>query len=436
LRFLLFINIVFAIVFLNASVHFGQNATLSNRELDRDTIEYASQLFREGRLKESRSVLNELRRTDQITDDGYLMLAYIEFWDGYPSRAKNLLNRIHADYHDIVGVEYLRNEIENQQIGQINIAYINKSDNQPLHSEQIRIGASVYRNKYIHPVLDATYYSFDTAIETVNSIRLMANNTFRTGLTGHSLGVSMGLYADNSFDIIELIGSIKYTHRFTGKLYSDVEFTKEPYLYHYQNVAAPFFTYQFISGLRYYSDNRYYSELKYQRWLYEDENYQDILSIYFVQNTLKKTGTNLYIGYAFSYSNANQSRYVIDQPESINTNTTLVKGVYFPYYTPNQDMAHSILLSIESDIKKTISANLALKYGVYAFARQPYYYVEMNNPSTIIFETYNFEHHPFEISGGADFLLSRSLSIHARYEYKRLKYYTTNDLFLTLRVFI
>lgn len=418
------------------SEHFGQDIAVSIGESGRDSIEYAGKLFEEGRLKEARSVLYTLDRTGQLSDDGYIMLAYIEFWDGKPGRAKNLLNRIDAGYHEMAGVQYLRNEIENQQTGQIQVAYNNKRDNQPLSSNQIRIVSSAYRNKYIHPEIDAMFYSFDTESGTINSLDLKVNNTFRTGLTGHSLAVAMGIYSDSAFDFTEIIGGIKYTHRFTGRFYSDVEFTKEPYLYHYRNLTTPFYTYQFIGGLRYFINNRFYSEFKLQRWIFEDENHQDILSFYYVQNILNSTRSNLYIGYAFSYSTAQQSRFIPEQPEVNTSNTLLISGIYFPYYTPNQDRTHSIILSTESDLTKRVSANLSLKYGIYATARQPFYYIGQSTPSTIEFDTYNFQHHPFELSGGATFSINRSLSIYGKYEYKQLKYYTTNDFVMTLRILI
>lgn len=418
------------------SEHLGQDIAVSIGESGSDSIQYARKLFQEGRLKEARSVLYAIDRTSQLSDDGYIMLAYIEFWDGKPDRAKILLNRIDAGYHDMTGVQYLRNEIENQQTGQIHVAYNNKRDNQPLSSNQYRIGASAYRNKYFHPEIDALFYSFDTESGTIKTLDLKVNNTFRTGLTGHSFAVAMGIYSDSAFDFTEIIGNIKYTHRFTGRLYSDVEFKKEPYLYHYRNLTTPFYTFQIIGGLRYFIDNRFYSELKLQRWIFEDDNHQDILSFYYVKNFLNSTRSNLYIGYAFSYSTAQQSRFIPEKPEVISSNTLLISGVYFPYYTPNQDMSHSIILSTESDLTKRGSANLSLKYGLYATARQPFYYVGQSSPSTIEFDTYNFQFHPFEISGGATFSINRSLSIQGKYEYKHLKYYTTNDLVITLRILI
>jgi hypothetical protein len=436
LRIILIIGYVSGILLVSTSTAFAQDLGVQVDANRNESVEQVSQLFRDGRLHESRKILYELIESGQITDDGYLMLAYIEFWDGYPSRALSHLNKISIGYHDVSSIQFLRMEIRNQQTGQISLSYTSKNDNQPLSSDQFSIGGTVYKNRFFNPLVNFDYLSFDAENKRINTIKILANNTFRTGLSGHAFTASFGLYSDDKIDNTAIIGGIRYSHRLTPKLYSDIEFAKEPYLYHYRSLLVPFFTYQFISGLRYYTDNRYYSEIKFQRWLYEDENHQDIFSFYFIQNILTQTRTNLYIGYSFSYSHADQSRFIIDQAESILPNTENISGVYFPYYTPNQDMSHSILLSTQSNVSSNITVDLAIKHGLYSTARQPFYYVEQSNPPTTSFATYDFQYYPLEISGKVVFRVSSSVALQGSYEYKRLKYYTTNDVFFVLRFFI
>lgn len=104
---------------------------------DENNLEKGLQLYRDGDLKESRQILNALDRAGRLNDDGRLVLAYIEFWDGFPSRANMHLSKISIEYHNVSDAEFLRLQIENQLRLKLDMSYGITEDNQPLSSNRV-----------------------------------------------------------------------------------------------------------------------------------------------------------------------------------------------------------------------------------------------------------------------------------------------------------
>jgi len=419
---------------INPSTHFAQDSATPVFISIESSLEKALELFRDGQLRESRRILNALDQAGQLNEDGYLALAYIEFWDGFPTRAKLHLGNISSGYQNIQDVEFLHLQIDNQLRFRLDLTYGATDDNQPLNTSHLRVDVSLFKNRYLNPDFSLVKYSFDTQGGIYHSIKFVGQNTIRTGLTGHSLNTSLGFYVDDDYGRFNLLGGVKYSHKLTSNIFVNGEVKREPYLHHNRNLASVFFTNQIIGGLRYEKENIYYSEIKYQRWIFADDNWQDIFSFYYVRNLLQVNAADFYIGYALNYSHANESRFIVGQnginPEKMES----VSGNYFPYYTPYHDQSHSIVLSGKLNAGKSLTATADLKYGVYSTAKQPFYFYPSDESLGVIMGTYDLKYNPLEISGKITYRISNRIELQAHYAYKRLKYYTLEELFTSLRI--
>ncbi|MBC8314381.1 MAG: tetratricopeptide repeat protein [Bacteroidales bacterium] len=147
------------------------------------------------------------------------------------------------------------------------------------------------------------------------------------------------------------------------------------------------------------------------------------------------------LGYGFSYSNARENRFVKDGSDSeIIANydpTAGIKGIYYPYFTPNDQQIHSGLAAIGIHPTKWIDLGISGNVGFYATTLVPYFYLDTDSTGTIVISDREFSkkrYFPYTISAFAAVQLSKKISLRADYRYNSTYFYSEHSVSLQLMI--
>lgn len=167
------------------------------------------------------------------------------------------------------------------------------------------------------------------------------------------------------------------------------------------------------------------------------DNHYYTAGVWLVTPALKLSVFSFKAGYGFSYSDSKESTYVSDKSlnEIIDNwdTTTVVTGVYDPFFSPNKQSVHSAILIITAVPVPKLNISLTANYGFLAKAQTPYLYLDKHNNGEIYIhrEFYEDRYHPLQFDGKISYDISGDFSIYGYYTYQRTNFYTLNLFGLT-----
>ncbi|MCF6342177.1 MAG: tetratricopeptide repeat protein, partial [Bacteroidales bacterium] len=129
------------------------------------------------------------------------------------------------------------------------------------------------------------------------------------------------------------------------------------------------------------------------------------VSAWLVTPELKASVFRFRIGYGFNYSDSDKDTFVakesladiLDNWDS----TTVVDGVYDPFFSPNEQAVHSAILMISILPTKDLNISLNTNYGFLATAKTPYLFLSKKNSGKVYIDRkfYEDRYHPIKIYG-------------------------------------
>lgn len=177
------------------------------------------------------------------------------------------------------------------------------------------------------------------------------------------------------------------------------------------SLAAPLTTTTPALGLR--VDGRWLGEAAAQRTQYPDNNAVNTAYAWLLAPIAIEKEFTLHLGYAFSYQDANQSRYT-------------VAGRYEPYFTPDQELEHSIAGSLVTWQKSGARLQLNGSYAVYGRRTTPSVIFGPGAPGKIgpRFIAFGVQHfHPYDIHAATSLPLQKNIALTIDAERIRTSFY-------------
>lgn len=139
----------------------------------------------------------------------------------------------------------------------------------------------------------------------------------------------------------------------------------------------------------------------------------------------------LLMGYSASYSNSNVNSYIpVNSLNEIVANFTpnqSIAGIYSPYFTPNNQIINSALLSLNMTLSKHVSILISGDIG-YGTINNPYLFLDKNSAGTLfINKGYSMESFvPADATVGFNYHIDKTWLIQAKYVYRNTYFFTSN----------
>ena len=394
-------------------------------------LDYGKMLFELNELNHAQKILTEFTAMDTINLDAKYILGIIHYWRGRSNLAKSYLK-------DVLGHDPLNQnaaailvQIETAQAPYLNVSTGYYNDNQPIHKVPSTVEFGFYTSRYLAPKINIQ----SQQIENQNAAyQASIGNSFDFQPIGLKAEVQIGAAKLPAGNSLKWIGSLSLDQKITKYLSANMSAVEKPYYYTLSSLTTPVMQTEYSASLawgknysnptekvKFSSFKNWNMKAAYGLQQFEDNNTIKNAYAWILTPPAGFTALKVRLGYAYSYTNANELRYA--SQKSVNNILAnwlpdmKIAGIYNPYFTPRNQQIHSVIGQVAYTVSKSLSFGLKGSYAVYASAEAPYLY--LSSPTTVAGGTSPLTYTPFDIKFTGNYQLSKQLTIEGGYTYTR-----------------
>lgn len=394
-------------------------------------LEYGRILFNLNKMTKARQFLDTYVKHDSLNAEANILLSYIDFWQGHIQAAKKRSLFLLQHYPGNAEAQDILKQIRYNTSPYLKTGIDFLSDDQPRDGVNYTIEGGVYKSWFFSPVLQATIYQFNATDSIYNSSWFRIKNTIQ-GASGFSLVFGGGLFHHGAARSTHVTGSVEAAQVIAKRFSLNAGYEKKPYQYTIASLKNMVLEAVSSFSLSYNKNDKWLGKSGYESHHFKDDNKVNTFYFWLLAPLLHKNGFSLKGGYAYSYAHADKNNLIPGQPlNKIISSTALhgpVQGMYDPYFTPQNQMIHSLLASIRIGLSKTASFASRASISISATADNPgltlekkanQFYIEKKYETT----KYNPSTWVSELQVG----LSKKFFISANYTLEHLLFYTNNQ---------
>lgn len=389
-------------------------------------LDYAHSLLNMGRYKKANRILKQLSPEEQ--KDPYAMYVGAKrlFWSGDVKAANQLAGTARdAGSKDATS---LVQDTKNAMAPWMRLALAYGSDSQPLENLAPSLEVGVFSSKWVDLQVVASPQKFYVDDVASNFFRAAMHNRFHIPQTGTSVGLSAGVFQpeNGSFD---WTGGVDVVQRLPAGWQLSAGWAQRPYLETRASIGSGFTFQQTKVEVHWQESHGFQANLFALSDVFADYNKINTFGGWLLSSPLVWWHFTMRAGYAYSFSDAFESRYVTDKTVEDVVNspdpTAPISGSYNPYFTPEQMKIHSVLGVLDYRVTRFFSLGLQGKYGFAASANNPYLFLNGDTDGNVYiardFENTAFT--PFEYGGKLTFQITDHLVFTTSYLFSSLFFY-------------
>jgi hypothetical protein len=343
-------------------------------------LQYARMLAETGNHRQARELLTPLLKIPPARPEAEAMLGQLAYWEGDLSTARRLFLNALAEKPNLEMATRELREILDSTAPWVRVSLGGSHDDQPVDRLALAIDSGWFATPLtklsarVQPVqfwLNGSPRSvgqFEGAISSY-SPRMRLETEVAGGSVFRALNGGRWDWTGRA------VMGFRLPEHFTVR--ARVE--RSPYFWTQASLNMPVMV-QTATGLIHWDDPRgWLGEAGYQQQHYPDNN--TIRTEYawlLVPVVHHDGGATLQAGYAFSANDANQSRFVLaepNQPYPPGDPRFNNAGVYAPYYTPNHQFIHSAIGAFTMRTGRGVTFHLNGSYAVRATQNAPFFAV-------------------------------------------------------------
>jgi len=399
-------------------------------------LDYAQKLVEIGEIQKAEPILKLYLTYDSLATDALLPLAKIEYWKGNFQESLAILGKVLKINPNNPNAKELKAKVVLASSPWINISTSLTSDDQPVKQffPSIELGQNFNCFKNLSIKLEVPF--FFKSKKRYAAQMITASNVMNFIHKGLEIKTGAGLVrlTDNEGSVLAKISLKK---RLDKNLSVSFKAEHIPYLYNRENMDNS------LMFLHYYVETEW-SRLK--SWqcnanldinhFYSDNNIIYNLGAWILSPELLFSKASIRLGYGFRYSASRENRFVsqysINEIEAGNR----LSGVYSPYFTPENQMIHSAILSVNYSASKNINLGVNASLPIYCTNDNPYLYLSQNtlNNTFIVKDFTNVNYYPVDINAFVSNRLSRKMALRAEYAFMRTSYYSSHYVGVSLKL--
>jgi len=387
-------------------------------------ISYARSLFYSKQMEKASEEFTQIikkGKNENYISESHLMLSYIKFWDMELDKSRYHVDQIlKINPSDKLALE------QKKAIDQISAPYIKLDlkyldDDQPLSSFSEKVEFGMTRSRALNFAFYLKNYNFDTHNQVI-----MANfkNTFIISDVNLYVSISAGVsrYFKDKYD---WLGEIEFKHKITDNLHAGVGLNRQPYLYTKQSTYTTFSENNFYGMINYDDPKLFSASFLYQYKFFEGDNHINILGAWAMTKFFKLGFLQARAGYAVSYSDTKESTYVPNDPIESHPEGENILGHYDLYFTPDNEIAHSVLGALRFNITPKLSVDTFGSYGFYARNDSPLLFIteDLGDKYIIMRTSYKHKYHPYNLKANLNYMFSDRFNIGIYYEHLKNSFY-------------
>ncbi len=393
------------------------------------TLQYAGMLAETGQRDRARKLVLPLTQFPASRAGAETLLGTLAYWEGDLAGAQRLFTQALRDNPDQQDARRQLQEILATCASWVRVSSGIRHDDQPLDRAAFGFEARWFATPlvpvtvHVEPagywqtgVIGAGAQEAALADVTVAgySPSLRLETEMAGGLVYRSYGAQAADWQGHALAGIRLTPSVALRAR--------VE--RAPYFYTTASLATPVMMEAAAGSLHLDSPRGWLGEAGYQRQRYPDANIVTSAYAWLLAPLVHRGGNEFQLGYAVASDTADQSRFVLinaAQPYQPGDPRFSTAGVYAPYYTPNNLLAHSAIGALAVRASKTTTLRLSGAYAVRATEDAPALLVSNRQVQrTFVRRTLT----PWNGRGSLEFGVSRALAVAITADFGRTSFYS------------
>ncbi|MDB5282219.1 MAG: hypothetical protein JWO06_1294 [Bacteroidota bacterium] len=314
------------------------------------------------------------------------------------------------------------------------------ADNQPLYQVSPAAEAGIYLHKLA--TIQLGFYSpvFIVNGKVSSAQWLVVGDKAALPKVGLEIGLNVGVVKYPFNNKTGWSGSFYFDKIFVRHLNFELIAEHKPYFYTISSLESVVSVNHFSFAGGWNDKNTWNGKAAFDFNYYNDKNYTYAAYGWLYAPPIKFSVIELRFGYSYSYSNSKENHYSPEQSlTQIIANyssTTQIAGVYNPYFTPQQQYIHSGLVALAIYPVKKLEINLNASVGFYAYAQNPYLYLDKNETGATVIAR-GFErttYLPFEVGASLEWQLSRKVVLTAQYAYRSTYFFNSHNAAVGLKI--
>jgi tetratricopeptide (TPR) repeat protein len=403
-------------------------------------LEFAKSLLSRGDIDKAGEYIKHCTALDGNNPEPWYYLASIDYWKGDYNKALTLVNNLLIHVPDYKPASKLKDEILVQQSPWLSLDGNYSSDDQPMNMLNPVLKGGWSRSNLLGPDFEFRVpVSFQDS-GNFTGIGFNAGNNFYFRKSDLRLYLNAGLFNHTSLGTVGWTADLKLTKILLNKMLLWAEFQRNPYLMTLSSLKIPLFENDLRIGFTWNDPDRWNGQVSVVNSTFSTDN-NNVVAIggWVLAPKINAGRFGFQFGYGYAYSTSAENRFVPEKTLSeiiSNWNdSTSVKGIYNPYFTPNDQNVHSVIALINFRAAKSVNISLKINGGVYATAMYPYLYLDQNADDSLFIDRQYIHRtfHPLDISAGFTWQITNQWDLSAELIYNSTIYYTTKIAGITLR---
>jgi len=389
-------------------------------------LDYARVLYGLNKLSKASKLLDTYRQYDSANAEAQIMTAYMKLWNGRLAQAGSIAKDLLKKYPTNTEATDIVSKINNWTIPYVKAGTQIISDDQPLKGNEFYAEGGVYKSWLFAPTAQASIYHYSAGDSSFHSMWLQLSNAIQVTMKTR-LKLKAGVFAQNG-NGSSFAGGASLSQQIAHHFSLEAAYDRRPYQYTITSVKHMVMENLTSFGLNYNRNDKWFGKAGYDLYKYADGNKANVEYLWLLAPVVSLPHFSFSAGYAFRHADALKSTFTSKESltEIINNWPPVngIAGYYDPYFTPENQVAHSALINIKVRPFKKVQFSSGLNIAFSARADNPYLYVDSHDNGLFINSGFaKVSYTPTIWTNELMVAASNKLSIVANYTYDKLLYY-------------
>ena len=406
-------------------------------------LDYAKMLVDIGKYEKAMPYLQNFLVYYQGNTEVQLALAKMDFWKGKYKEAENNASELVTANPENQEAISLLDEIRLAKSPWIGIAGSYFTDNQPLQTISPLLESSIW----LHP-LSTLRFSVRTPFFSqggtyTNALWIQAGNSAFIWKGNWRITADIGVLKYPYKNTTTWTGNLELVKRSFRHLVISAQAERKPYFYTGSSIDTVINENHLAAAISWDNFNSWNGQASFNLdYFLADKNKIYSFAAWGFAPPIKASVFDFRLGYGFNYSTADENRFVPDGKKAdiiANYDSTVgIKGIYYPYFTPDDQVIHSALVAVGIHPVKGFDIGISGNLGFYATAQIPNFYLDTNSfGEDVIKKDFSKERYfPFTISAFAAVQLSKKITLRADYRYNSTYFWAEHYAGLQLKILL
>ncbi|RZL10497.1 MAG: tetratricopeptide repeat protein [Hymenobacter sp.] len=411
-----------------------QQPAATNLQLDYGRILYETKQY-----PKAKEVLVPLLQKEPANVEALTMLGIINYNENNFTQAAGYLNKVLASYPDNPTANVFAQKITALKAARapyLHVYNTYRADDQPLKWVENKLEVGRYHSALLSPSLQAVLWSTrDSSSGFRQHFEALVGNKSTFLNQKLTAQLQAGIFKHAAQRGAAFVGSATLRYQLPKGFALEAAGSRAPYFFTIASGRAAVLYSQVYGALLFQPAKGWQGRLQATENYFPGGNRLVGLSVWALSRALTLGPVYVKGGYSFGYNDAQYNTYApVLSTTQIAASNRPVAGTYGAYFTPSQQLIHSLLLNADAKAGSRCWVSLKGSVGVFAQAQNPYLFLNSDRAGLFIDKGFYTERYsPFEVKGQVSYSPSDHLGLEGGYVHTKAFFYTADQVFANLK---